>query len=186
MLPALLTTKITSHLQIGQSFFTFDGRQAWSFLPPSIWCVGKRVSFRILHHLPIIIAEFFSVKFSLRSVHLYWDGMVWLLYFVHIIVYGFRFLRTFAYRWIVRWLCGYMGWSNRRPLSACIYLDIRTRYQTLHKQSTGYANRWVLVTVVICVYSDVINYSWLGFVPSTVLGATNFPFFFTLFHFRVV
>ncbi|KAJ7377437.1 hypothetical protein OS493_029339 [Desmophyllum pertusum] len=30
--------------------------------------------------------------------------------------------------WLVRWLCGYLGWDNSRSLSACIYNDIRTRH----------------------------------------------------------
>ena len=49
-----------------------------------------------------------------------------------------RFLRAVAYRWIIRWLCGYMGWENTRPLSACIYEDIRQKYKTIHLQPRGY------------------------------------------------
>ncbi|KAK3748684.1 hypothetical protein QZH41_018980 [Actinostola sp. cb2023] len=37
-------------------------------------------------------------------------------------------LRAIAYRWLVRWLCGYMGWGNTRPLAACMYHNIRTRF----------------------------------------------------------
>ena len=51
-----------------------------------------------------------------------------------------RFIRAAAYRWTVRWLCGYMGWENTRPLPACIYQDLRTRYPTPHTQSRGYKN----------------------------------------------
>ena len=51
-----------------------------------------------------------------------------------------RFIRTVGYRWIIRWLCGYMGWGNTRPLPACIYQNIRTRYATPHRQLTGYRN----------------------------------------------
>ena len=49
-----------------------------------------------------------------------------------------RFIHAVAYRWIIRWLCGYMGWENTRPLPAYIYHNIRSRYQTL--QSRGYRN----------------------------------------------
>ena len=51
-----------------------------------------------------------------------------------------RFIRTVGYRWIIHWLCGYMGWGNTRPLPACIYQNIRTRYATPHRQLTGYRN----------------------------------------------
>ena len=39
-----------------------------------------------------------------------------------------RFLRAVAYRWLVRWICGYMGWDNTRPLPACVYEDIRQKF----------------------------------------------------------
>ncbi|KAJ7319485.1 hypothetical protein OS493_036128 [Desmophyllum pertusum] len=41
-----------------------------------------------------------------------------------------QFLRAVAYRWLVRWIFGYMGWDNTRPLPACVYNAIRTMYQT--------------------------------------------------------
>ncbi|XP_022786246.1 uncharacterized protein LOC111326499 [Stylophora pistillata] len=48
-----------------------------------------------------------------------------------------EFIRAVAYRWTTRWLCGYMGWDNRRPLPACVYHNIRTKY---HSQNTrGFA-----------------------------------------------
>lgn len=47
-----------------------------------------------------------------------------------------EFIRSVACRWTTRWLCGYMGWDNTRPLPACVYLDIRTKYQS--RQLTGY------------------------------------------------
>ncbi|KAK3701249.1 hypothetical protein QZH41_012941 [Actinostola sp. cb2023] len=49
-----------------------------------------------------------------------------------------EFLRAVGYRWLVRWLCGYLGWSNTRPLSACIYNNIRTKFQT--HQLQGYSS----------------------------------------------
>jgi hypothetical protein len=30
-----------------------------------------------------------------------------------------------AYRWIVRWVFGMLGWENSRPLPACLYNEIR-------------------------------------------------------------
>ena len=39
-----------------------------------------------------------------------------------------RFCRAVAYRWLIRWLCGCIGWGNTCPLSACIYHNIRTTF----------------------------------------------------------
>jgi len=41
-----------------------------------------------------------------------------------------QFVRAVAYRWLVRWICGYMGWENTRPLPACVYHTIREKFQT--------------------------------------------------------
>ncbi|XP_044180991.1 uncharacterized protein LOC122962142 [Acropora millepora] len=41
-----------------------------------------------------------------------------------------QFLRAVAYRWLVRWMCGYLGWDNTRPLPACVYDDIRKKFQS--------------------------------------------------------
>ncbi|XP_065059440.1 uncharacterized protein LOC135692765 isoform X1 [Rhopilema esculentum] len=49
-----------------------------------------------------------------------------------------EYLRAVAYRWLIRWFCGYLGWDNRRPLPACIYHNIRTKFQTA--ATTGYAD----------------------------------------------
>ncbi|KAJ7323712.1 hypothetical protein OS493_020422 [Desmophyllum pertusum] len=48
-------------------------------------------------------------------------------------------LRAVGYRWLVRFMCGYLGWDNSRPLSACIYHDMRTRYPAtrLHGYATA-------------------------------------------------
>ncbi|KAK2570389.1 hypothetical protein P5673_005193 [Acropora cervicornis] len=47
-----------------------------------------------------------------------------------------RFLRAVAYRWLVRWSSGYMGWNNTRPLPACVYHILR---QTFYSEMTrGY------------------------------------------------
>eukprot|EP00112_Aurelia_sp_Birch-Aquarium-sp1_P021545 Seg5830.2 transcript_id=Seg5830.2/GoldUCD/mRNA.D3Y31 product="hypothetical protein" protein_id=Seg5830.2/GoldUCD/D3Y31 len=46
------------------------------------------------------------------------------------------YARAVGYRWIARWLFGYMGWDNTRPLPACIYHNLRTRFPTAN--STGY------------------------------------------------
>ncbi|KAK2555914.1 hypothetical protein P5673_022183 [Acropora cervicornis] len=47
-----------------------------------------------------------------------------------------QFLRAVAYRWLVQWSCGYMGWNNTRPLPACVYHILR---QTFYSEMTrGY------------------------------------------------
>ena len=51
--------------------------------------------------------------------------------------FSFRYLRAVAYRWLVRWFCGYLGWDNRRPLPACIYHHIRKKFSS--GNSTGYS-----------------------------------------------
>jgi hypothetical protein len=48
----------------------------------------------------------------------------------------FRYLRAVAYRWIVRWIFGMLGWENSRPLPACLYNEIRKRYPS--QSTTGY------------------------------------------------
>ncbi|CAB3977758.1 Hypothetical predicted protein [Paramuricea clavata] len=48
------------------------------------------------------------------------------------------YIRAVRYRWLARWLFGYMGPENTRPLSSCIYEDIRTRYNT--GGQSGYAD----------------------------------------------
>jgi hypothetical protein len=50
----------------------------------------------------------------------------------------FRYLRAVAYRWIVKWLCGYVGWDNARPLPACIYMHIRKQYPST--ETKGFMN----------------------------------------------
>ncbi|KAK3755700.1 hypothetical protein QZH41_008947 [Actinostola sp. cb2023] len=39
-------------------------------------------------------------------------------------------LRAAAYRWLIRWLCGRLGWDKTRPLPSCIYHYIRTKLPT--------------------------------------------------------
>ena len=48
-----------------------------------------------------------------------------------------RYLRGVAYRWLARWMYGYLGWDNTRVLPACIYNYIRTKYPS--QQQKGYA-----------------------------------------------
>jgi hypothetical protein len=50
----------------------------------------------------------------------------------------YRYLRAVAYRWIIRYIFGYLGWDNTRPLPACVYHDIRKRFST--GWSKGYAS----------------------------------------------
>ncbi|KAJ7375119.1 hypothetical protein OS493_001857 [Desmophyllum pertusum] len=45
-----------------------------------------------------------------------------------------QFVRAVAYRWLVRWICGHLGWDNTRPLSACVYHQIRQKFPTAHVQ----------------------------------------------------
>ncbi|XP_068689522.1 uncharacterized protein [Montipora foliosa] len=47
------------------------------------------------------------------------------------------FVRSVAYRWVVRWMFGYMGWDNTRPLPACVYNSLRTKYSSHNVR--GYA-----------------------------------------------
>ena len=49
---------------------------------------------------------------------------------------AFRLIRAVAYRWVVRCICGYMGWENTRPLPAGVYHLIREKYHT--KMGRGY------------------------------------------------
>ena len=57
---------------------------------------------------------------------------------ISFVVHFFQNIRAVAYRWLARWLFGYMGPENTRPLSACIYENIRTRYNT--GGATGYSD----------------------------------------------
>ena len=63
-------------------------------------------------------------------------------------MFTYRFIRAVAYRWTTRWLCGYIGWENRRPLPACVYHSTRNT-----RQHRGYGNvqdgeeHWTLVNV---------------------------------------
>ncbi|XP_068711569.1 uncharacterized protein [Montipora foliosa] len=41
------------------------------------------------------------------------------------------YLRAVAFRWLIRWICGYMGLDNTRPLPACVYHNIRQKFQTV-------------------------------------------------------
>ncbi|XP_065054113.1 uncharacterized protein LOC135690367 [Rhopilema esculentum] len=41
-----------------------------------------------------------------------------------------EFLRAVAYRWLIRWMFGFLGYDNARPLPACIYKFIRERFPT--------------------------------------------------------
>lgn len=46
--------------------------------------------------------------------------------------------RATAYRFLVRWIFGPLGWNNTRPLPACIYNRIRQKYQTA--STRGYSS----------------------------------------------
>ena len=52
----------------------------------------------------------------------------------------FRYLRAVAYRWVTRWIFGFLGWDNTRPLPSCIYHNIRTTFPDgqLHGYATAH------------------------------------------------
>ena len=50
--------------------------------------------------------------------------------------FPFRFLKAVAYRWIIKWLCGLLGWDHSSPLPACIYHKLRIQFPV--KGSRGY------------------------------------------------
>lgn len=54
-----------------------------------------------------------------------------------VFTFFYRLLRATAYRWLTRWLCGYLGWENSRPLPACVYHHVRTNMNS--HNVTGYA-----------------------------------------------
>ena len=88
-----------------------------------------------------------------------------------------RFLRAVAYRWLVRWICGYMGWENTRPLPACVCHAIRQRFHTQMRrgyqsgqQRTEY---WCLLLSPFCkllscliyfLFQLKVKFSW-AYVP---------------------
>ena len=47
-----------------------------------------------------------------------------------------RYTRAVAYRLLARWMFGYMDWENTRPLPACIYHYIRTKFSSAN--ASGY------------------------------------------------
>ena len=55
---------------------------------------------------------------------------------LQIALYSFRYLRAVAYRWLIKWMCGLLGWENTRPLPACVYNFIRKTYASA--DTTGY------------------------------------------------
>ncbi|CAH1242315.1 Hypp6571 [Branchiostoma lanceolatum] len=50
-----------------------------------------------------------------------------------------EFRRAVAYRWLVRWMCGYLGWDHARPLPACVYNRVRTDFSPTG-QARGYSS----------------------------------------------
>ena len=52
------------------------------------------------------------------------------------ILFHLRFLCAAGYRWLARWLFWEVGWENTRPLPACIYHNISSRFTTT--ESKGY------------------------------------------------
>ena len=61
-----------------------------------------------------------------------------------------RFLRAVAYRWLVSWICGCMGWENTRPLPAFVYHAIRQRFQTQNNEKR--LSVWTTADRVVVVF----------------------------------
>ncbi|KAM7442627.1 hypothetical protein ABFA07_008481 [Porites harrisoni] len=49
--------------------------------------------------------------------------------------------RATAYRFLVRWIFGPLGWNNSRPLPACVYHKIRQKFQTASTRGYSSAER---------------------------------------------
>lgn len=62
--------------------------------------------------------------------------LIFLPMLIFIFDFFFRLVRAVAYRWLIRWICGHMGWDNTRPLPACVYHKIRGAFPTA--QVRGY------------------------------------------------
>ena len=41
-----------------------------------------------------------------------------------------RYGRAVAYRWLIIWMCGLLGWENTRPLPVCVYHFVQKKYPT--------------------------------------------------------
>ena len=91
---------------------SFTSRSAWQGIPATNWSAWKWVTF---------------CRRKCKEGEL-WDTDIRIASYFLLFLY--RFVRAVAYRWVVRWLCGYMGWDNRRPLPACIYHNIRCKFPT--------------------------------------------------------
>eukprot|EP00112_Aurelia_sp_Birch-Aquarium-sp1_P011559 Seg2427.12 transcript_id=Seg2427.12/GoldUCD/mRNA.D3Y31 product="hypothetical protein" protein_id=Seg2427.12/GoldUCD/D3Y31 len=48
-------------------------------------------------------------------------------------------MRAVGYRWVVRYIFGFLGWENTKPLPACIYHYIRSKFpdNELHGYATA-------------------------------------------------
>jgi hypothetical protein len=76
----------------------------------------------------IILDDFSPINNLPHIIYRYMRYCTWHKTSILIISNFLRYLRAVAYRWLVRWFCGYLGWDNRRPLPACIYNDIRKTF----------------------------------------------------------
>ena len=41
-----------------------------------------------------------------------------------------RYVTAVAYRWLIKWMSGLLGWENTSPLPAFVYHFIRKKYPT--------------------------------------------------------
>ena len=64
------------------------------------------------------------------------NPMIGYKFIILLLPWLYRYIRAVGYRWLARWLFGYIGPDNTRPLAACIYENLRRRYDT--GGTTGY------------------------------------------------
>lgn len=79
-----------------------------------------------------------------------------------------QMLRAISYRWLVRWICGYLGWDNTRPLPSCVYNVIRQKYPTemTRGYQPGQQRDWhffdnIIVTCYSIKYHPLPHGRWL-------------------------
>lgn len=146
---------ITQHEDYDATSSSIIARQKWKNIPAARWGIQKRVSIYCLDD-PLRLRMKNSIDkatanwrkrislFISRAATNLWKFSTSTALVTHLRLFlltccnpFFRFIRAIAYRWTVRWLCGYMGWDSTRLLSACIYHSIRSKYPS--NKSTGYA-----------------------------------------------
>lgn len=72
-------------------------------------------------------------------------------------IFLLRFLRAVSYRWLVRWICGYMGWDNTRPLPACVYHNIHWRFQSEQTRISDSTTRILTKRFIFIHYLEILK-----------------------------